>query len=256
MTKSPIIVVSCRRVAGDIAVQGAQVSYLKALHDAGAQPILLPIGSNYETTKRVVEIADGVLFPGGEDISDEKGGSRWSGTTAQSNHVERDELELQLVAAARNAGKPMLGICRGVQMLNVAYGGRLIGDIRENDPSCLPHMGTRPSCSNAEEVRTCFGALHHSIRVDTTSWLYSIFSAHELEVNSFHHQAVDPDGLGAGLRPCAWAPDGTIEAIEGADMSHFVAGVQWHPEMLVHFGNYFWKTFFQRFVDVCRQPQV
>jgi putative glutamine amidotransferase len=90
----------------------------------------------------------------------------------------------------------------------------------------------------------------------TGSWLHKIFGTTELEVNSFHHQAIQPKGLGDGLRACAWATDGTIEAIEGTDSSHFIVGVQWHPEMLEHFGVSLWKRLFQGFVDECRRPSA
>lgn len=158
-----------------------------------------------------------------------------------------------MVSCARQARLPILGICRGAQILNVAYGGTLIGDIQESSARALNHMGAMPSCRDADEIRTCLGAYHHHVTVAKGCWLSRMFGAQQLEVNSFHHQAVDPNGIGAGLRPCAWAPDGTIEAIEGTDIGHFVVGVQWHPEMLVHFGDSFWKTFFQQFVDVCRE---
>jgi len=254
MQKPPLILVPCRKTAGLIPSQGAQVSYLQALRDAGADPVLVPIGSSPDLINRLMSLADGLLCPGGEDISPEKGGSFYQGLNAQSNDVERDELELQLVRAALTAKKPILGICRGLQLLNVAFGGRLIADIEANVPGALPHMGARPSSSDPQEVRSFMGAVHHAVSVDSDSWLAGVFGETALMVNSFHHQSVDPEFLGKGLRVCAKAQDGTIESIEAVDMSHFIAAVQWHPEMLVHCGVSYWKTFFQGFVDVCRQP--
>jgi putative glutamine amidotransferase len=254
MKRKPLIVASCRVVAGVIQSQGVQVTYLNALRDVGADLVLIPIGSSFDLVQRLMNEADGLLLTGGEDISPEKGGSFYGGINAQSNHVERDELELQLVQAALTAKKPILGICRGLQLLNVAFGGKLIADIEDNDQGALKHMGARPSSSDPQEVRSCMGAVHHAVSVKSDSWLAGVFGKTELMVNTFHHQAVDPEFLGKGLRVCAQAHDGTIEAIEAADMSHFIAAVQWHPEMLVHFGVPIWKTFFQGFVDVCRQP--
>lgn len=252
MVKHPMIVMSCRQIAGLIAAQGAQVTYLQALRAVGAQPVLLPIGSSDDAITRIVELADGVLLPGGEDISPQMGGSLWTGAKAQRNDVARDELELKLVGVARSVKKPILGICRGLQLLNVAYGGSLIADIDDENRSALTHMGALPSHSEAERGRSLFGATHHRVHILTGSWLHQVFGETELEVNSFHHQAIDPKNVGEGLRPCAWASDGTIEAIEASDMNHFVAAAQWHPEMLEYFGVDGWKAFFQHFVDVCR----
>jgi putative glutamine amidotransferase len=255
MSTNPMIVIPCRRIAERIPSQGVQVSYLQALQNAGAEPVLLPSHSSSNLIERMVQSADGILLAGGEDISPQKGGAYWA-PSAQSNDIARDELELELVRVARATKKPMLGICRGVQLLNVAYGGELIADISSDNPSALAHMGTIPSCSEPESIRNCFGAVHHEVEVLDGSWLHQIFAQTELAVNSFHHQAIHPKGLGDGLRASAWAPDGTIEAVEGTDNEHFVVGVQWHPEMLEHFGISLWKTLFQRFVDVCRHSIV
>lgn len=252
MNAAPVVVMSCRRITGQLASQGAGVTYLQALREAGADPVLLPIGSSNELVERVVGMSDGLLLPGGEDVSPDYGGSLCSGPTAQSNDADRDRLELQLVRAARKHRKPIMGICRGTQLLNVAFGGKLLADIHDENPHALRHMGMMPFGEDAGQVRTYFSATHHSVRIEADSWLGRVFEATELKVNSFHHQAVDANCVGVGLQPCAWAADGTIEAIEGVDPDHFVVGVQWHPELLEHFGVSLWKTFFRRFVDVCR----
>jgi putative glutamine amidotransferase len=251
MSRKPIIVIPCRRIVAQIPSQGVQVTYLQALQNAGAEPVLLPSRSSSNLIEWIVQSADGILLPGGEDISPQKGGAFWA-PSAQSNDVARDELELELVRVARSARKPILGICRGIQLLNVAFGGTLIADISSDNPRALSHMGAIASCSEPESARNCFGAMHHEVQVLDGSWLHQVFGQTELAVNSFHHQAIQPKGLGNGLKACAWASDGTIEAVEGADSSHFVVGLQWHPEMLEHFGVSFWKTLFQRFVDACR----
>jgi putative glutamine amidotransferase len=253
--RKTIVLMPCRRVAGTIATQGAQETYLGALQAADAEAILIPSGSSPGLIEGMMDFAAGLLLPGGEDISPQKGGAFWK-ESAQSHDVARDELELELVRVARVKRKPILGICRGLQMVNVAYGGGLIADVESANPCALTHMGATPSRSDPDTARSCFGALHHEISVLDGSWLHNVFGEAALKVNSFHHQAVDPKKLGEGLRATAWASDGTIEALEATDMSHFVAAAQWHPEMLHNSGVTLWKTFFQRFVDECRRASL
>ena len=133
-------------------------------------------------------------------------------------NVARDTWELALVGAARAAGLPILGLCRGVQVLNVAAGGTLI-----------QHLPVGTDESHKQYERDCETV--HPVEVDPGSLLATITGPREFGVNTLHHQAVAD--VGAGLRPVAWAPDGVIEAVESVD-GRPLLGVQWHPELLTH----------------------
>jgi putative glutamine amidotransferase len=202
--------------------------------------------------RRIVALSDGVLLAGGEDVSPEKGGAAQGSGGAQTFDPARDELELSVVRCAREARKPILAICRGMQLLNVAYGGRLIADIQEANPNALNHTNWAVTSSEKPPTPSALGTLHHTVTIEPSSRLCAIFGETQLEVNSFHHQALDPTCIGAGLQVTAYAPDGTVEAVEGVDATHFVSAVQWHPEMLACFGVQRWKLLFENFVAACR----
>jgi putative glutamine amidotransferase len=134
----------------------------------------------------------------------------------------RDALEIEVTRRAVREGLPVLGICRGAQVLNVALGGSLHQHIADAYPtSPIEHAQHEPRQQPTHEVKV----LVEKTRVGT------ILGAGDLKVNSFHHQAIAR--LGQGLRDVAWAPDGVIEAVEAPDIPGFVVGVQWHPEELV-----------------------
>jgi putative glutamine amidotransferase len=127
---------------------------------------------------------------------------------------DRDDLELELTRRATALGMPVLGICRGAQVIGVAFGGKLHQDL----VSCVG--------SAAHEAEGERGA-RHTVRLATGSRLQEVLGVEQVEVNSFHHQANSV--LGAGLRAVAWAEDGVIEGVEG-EAGGFLLGVQWHPE--------------------------
>jgi putative glutamine amidotransferase len=133
----------------------------------------------------------------------------------------RDEVELQITRRALDGGLPVLAVCRGIQVLNVAAGGTLWQDIASQRPQAAKH-DYHPGYSERH--------LAHPVRVLAHSRLASVLETDEVWVNSLHHQAIDR--LGQGLRPTAHAPDGIIEAVEGTG-SGWTLGVQWHPEWLV-----------------------
>ena len=132
----------------------------------------------------------------------------------------RDALEFELVRRAVDEGLPLLAICRGMQVLNVALGGTLWQDVPSQLPAAGPHSQTAPRDEPTHGVKL----LGEGTR------LYAAAGARELRVNSFHHQAVK--ALGRGLREVAWADDGLVEGIEMPEHP-FAVGVQWHPEDLV-----------------------
>ncbi|HEY2565059.1 MAG TPA: gamma-glutamyl-gamma-aminobutyrate hydrolase family protein [Acidimicrobiales bacterium] len=158
--------------------------------------------------------ADGLLFTGGGDVEPARYGAVQAPESAGID-VDRDRAEVDLVAEATAAGIPVLAICRGIQIVNVARGGTLVQHLPTVTKE--PHLVIdRPH------------ELVHAVRIDPDSELRYVLGADELRVNSLHHQAVDI--VGDGLRAVAWAEDGTIEAVE--DQRSRIIGVQWHPEQI------------------------
>jgi len=191
-------------------------NYAEQVAAAGGVPVLLPPVSGIAAA---VGRLDGLILTGGGDIDPAAYGAAAHPRTGRVS-AERDRAELELLAAALDAGLPVLGICRGLQLLNVARGGTLhqhLADLEQaTDPAHTPQPGV-------------FGS--HQVRVAAGSMLAGILQADQaFAVPTAHHQAIDR--LGTGLTATAWAADGIIEAAELTDREHhpFVLAVQWHPE--------------------------
>ena len=196
----------------------AQAAYLRAITAAGGLPVILPLGLPDQALRGLFDRLDGLLLSGGGDLDPATYGVTTSAPLV-SVDADRDHLELTLAGLALEWGKPVLGICRGQQVLNVAAGGTLIPDIPTHRPHALVHDdAARPA-----------GALAHLVSVEANSYLARVGTPTALEVNSSHHQAVDR--LAEGWRVSAIAPDGIIEGIE-APGHPFALAVQWHPERL------------------------
>ena len=189
--------------------------YLDGIKVAGGLPVVLPFEMSESDANQMVETCDGFLFTGGQDVSPELYGMKdATGTIVAS--PERDKLESLLLSKALQADKVVLGICRGLQFINVFLGGTLWQDLPSQHPSEIVHRQGKPYDVPTHQV-TLSGDLQVLLRKNI------------LEVNTLHHQAIKD--LGSGLMPMAVAPDGIIEA---AQMSgkRFVWAVQWHPEYL------------------------
>ena len=182
------------------------MTYMRTLDAAGAMPVVLPPVGDPE---QLVDRLDGICLSGGPDVDPAAYGARERHPDLGPTEPSLDAFELALATAALERGLPILAVCRGAQALNVACGGTL----HQHLPG---HRQTAPA-----------GEPTHEVDLAARSRLARIMRARTLAVNSFHYQAVDR--LGAGLRIVGTAPDGTIEAIEGAG---FVIGVQWHAETL------------------------
>jgi putative glutamine amidotransferase len=187
---------------------------VKAIRDSGGIPVLLPPGGDVSDADDVVSVLDAIVIAGGGDIEPARYGAKPHPKT--DAHVpDRDEWEIAVASAAIRQNVPLLGICRGMQIVNVACGGTLhqhVPDLVGHDEHNGPPDG--------------FGV--HKVRVTAGELLASILpcAGEYFDVPTHHHQAVDLPG--AGLTAVAWADDGVIEAIESA--SGFTIGVQWHPE--------------------------
>ncbi len=194
-------------------------SYSRAISQAGGTPLLIPLGLSDAQLKTLVARLDGILCSGGGDIDPAEYGVS---CTPQVKNIdpERDHLEIQLVRLAARAGLPFLGICRGLQVINVALGGTLYQDIKEQQPSALKH-DYFPDWPRHH--------LAHEIQIEAHSRLAGILKNTLLPVNSLHHQGIQR--LADGLQATAFAPDGLIESIDLTGHP-FGLAVQWHPECL------------------------
>lgn len=212
-------------------------TYPRAIEQAGGLPLLIPPMEDASALREVVQVLDGIVFPGGLDVAPAHYGDEEAHPATCVDDV-LDSLELALAAWASAGDVPTLGICRGQQLLNVALGGTLIQDLPSHRPdSEVAHAQAEP--------RT---ALTHELTVDPASRLAEVLGVQQCLVNSFHHQAVDR--LGRGLRPVAWAPDGVVEGVESVEHPWLLA-VQFHPEELVGFHQPS-QRLFRALVDVCR----
>jgi putative glutamine amidotransferase len=194
-------------------------SYLLALVKAGALPVLLPPNLPLVSLDDLLSRLDGIVFTGGGDIET----ARFGGIDHEEVYdidQERDEFEIQLVLKAGERGLPFLGICRGHQIVNVAFGGRLYTHIADQLDNALNHRYVRGEP---------FDKYAHSVKLEADSSLAAILNETNFEVNSLHHQGVEV--VGQGLKPIGWAPDGLVEALE-LPGHPFGLSVQWHPEWL------------------------
>ena len=210
--KAPLIGISGNFRDGDCTLARA---YYQSLLEAGATPVIIPPFDNDRALTSLMNSLDGLVFSGGADIDpDYLGQEPLDGISV---NPFRDAPELMMVRMAVDRHIPVLGICRGIQILAAALGGELYQDIR------LQHgAGSLQHSQKGERYETS-----HSITIEKGTLLHSLFGADSMEVNSFHHQAVK--SVPKGFRVSASAPDGIIEAMESTDMRS-ILGVQWHPE--------------------------
>ncbi len=187
-------------------------NYFDAIVDAGGIPVFMPHNGGPEDAAKFLEFCDGVLFAGGDDVDPKHYGEEIAFDSVETTPL-RDDFELALADLLKKTDKPILGICRGAQLLNVAFGGSLYQHID----------GHRQDERGAVNLRTA--------KVEAGSFLHSIVGEDEIKTNSFHHQAVK--AVAPGFIASARADDGTVEAIEPAEKTdRFFLAVQWHPEYL------------------------
>lgn len=207
-------------------------AYVTAIADAGGAPILIPPELDEPSWRTLLARLDGVLFSGGADI----GLEHFVGEPHPTIDVEadRDAIELPLLRAAVEAGKPLLGICRGLQVMNVALGGTLYTHILDQLPNALQHDWH-------DQPRD---TLAHPVRMEEGTRLAEALGAPVVQVNTLHHQGIKD--LAPGLIPTAYAPDGLIEGIE-LPGHPFALAVQWHPEWLTEHEEM--RKLFRAFVE-------
>lgn len=218
----PLIGLTTRNIISpkyNIPMVASPKSYSEALLKAGALPVLIPLNTPEEEFEALLERIDGIIFTGGGDIET----ARYQGETHEKVgdvDQERDQIELSLVHKVVEIEMPFLGICRGFQVINVAYGGTLYSHISDQLDNSLEH--------------SCFpdfpwDHIAHEVEVEGGSKLAEILGKTSVEVNSLHHQGAKE--IGEGLVVTAKAPDGLVEGLELPDYPFGVA-VQWHPEWM------------------------
>lgn len=223
MGTTPRIGITC----SPLRVAGYYDPYLRAIESVGAEPVVIePRASRPDRNESdaILSQLDGLLVPGGWDVSPEEYGGR---PAADATQLDRalDQTEVALVRAAAESGTPVLGICRGQQLINVALGGSLLQHIDGHDLHGQPRH-----------------TLAHAVDVDPDSELGRVAPS-TVMVNSLHHQAID--ALAPSLRATAHSPDHVIEAVESAD--GVIVAVQAHPEELIDYHSWA-RALFERFV--------
>lgn len=194
-------------------------SYVAAVEAAGGVPILIPPQEG--NIEQLLDILGGVILVGGGDIRPDRYGDDTVHPKTYGIDDERDTFEFALTKAALARDMPLLGICRGVQVLNVALGGTLIQDIPDQHGTTIVHSQKEDEIPSSEPA--------HGVTVEPGSLLETVYGCAALQTNSFHHQALLE--VASPLQVAARAEDGIIEAVWHTEAS-WVLGVQWHPEMM------------------------
>ncbi|MGE5576248.1 MAG: gamma-glutamyl-gamma-aminobutyrate hydrolase family protein [Syntrophothermus sp.] len=206
------------------------MNYVHAVVEAGGTPVLLPAVADETAARGMLEHISGLLLSGGDDL-DPYFFHEEPRPELGEIHPDRDAFELFLAREALAGGMPVLGICRGCQVLCVAGGGTLYQDINSQVPGALKHQQKAPGWHPT-----------HDVRLEAPSRLAGIMGTLELRVNSFHHQAIRE--AGTDFRVVARAADGIVEAIEGHNkIAGFALGIQWHPERMWSHNREFLKIF-------------
>jgi putative glutamine amidotransferase len=193
-------------------------SYIQSIVKAGGIPLLLPVITDLDSIRAQLSLVDGLILSGGQDVDPAHYNENPHPLLGEIS-AERDDFELNLLRIAHEQKKPIFGICRGLQLMNVAFGGTLYQDISQRaEKKSIDHNMGMSAISL------------HQVDLEPASLLHAIFGKDTIEINSFHHQAVKD--LAPGFKVIARAKDGLIEGIVKADSS-WTLGVQWHPEVML-----------------------
>ena len=240
--KTPIIGIS-GHVSGSTLEAG--MNYINSVRMAGGVPMVIPVTSDDAQIDAALAVIDGLIMTGGEDFDPLK----WYGEEPVRALGEvvpsRDEFDVKLVRAAVAKGIPVLGICRGEQLLSVAFGGSLWQDIPSQIPSSYVKHRQGPTSGK-------YGT--HSITIEEGSFLEQLLGARQATVNSFHHQAIKR--MPQGFKAAAYSADGIVEAVERveklsdyADGGAMIIGVQFHPEVITAGGDTTFLPIFKKLIS-------
>lgn len=206
--------------------------YMKGIEEAGGIGVMLPLTHDEETIRQLATAFDGYLFTGGQDVSPELYNVT-NKDKCEELCMERDQMESLLLKEVITLDKPVLGICRGIQMLNSVQGGTLYQDLPQDHPSATSHRMKAP-----------YDRAAHLVDVVKNSLLDNIVAVGQFGVNSCHHQAIKT--IGYDLEAAAISEDGLIESVY-MPQRHFVLAVQWHPEFFLK--DVYSQKIFKAFVD-------
>jgi putative glutamine amidotransferase len=227
----------------------AKRPYIECLSFAGSLPLIVPFRFEKENLQHLAEMADGLLLPGGDDIHPRHYGVEDIHENSGPFSHERDEMEIELANFFITLGKPVFGICRGAQILNVALGGTLYQDIGSEFSTSIQHeynISVSKLNRYTEDI--------HEVHLLEDTALADFFGREKITTNSLHHQSVKE--IAASLRVSAIAEDGVIEAIESKDMNaQWILGVQWHPETITK-EHPEQAVLFEKFVEAAKGRRV
>jgi putative glutamine amidotransferase len=232
--KKPVIGINSSRVIkhetaySHSVIESLSNDYVESVIKAGGVPVILPILSDEESIRRQIELLDGVILSGGVDINPLVYNEEPSPKLGYI-FPDKDTFDLLIVKIACELNKPILAICRGHQILNIAFGGTLYQDLSDMEGCYIKH-----------QQQTKDGAATHTIDITPNSILHSILGS-SIVTNTFHHQAIKD--LAPGFKVTAYSKDNVIEAIEQCDKK-FVVGVQFHPEIMTAYND---KNMFKLF---------
>lgn len=215
-----VAVTASIRPDGDTSRVRLTAAYVTALEGAGLIPLIVPPLSSERAAAAVLDSVSGLVLTGGEDVDPARYGEKRH-EKVRSVNAARDATEAALVEAAKGRGMPVLAICRGIQILNVALGGTLVQDISSQCETDIAHDEDGPRDSRS-----------HEIIVEPGSLIANAIGTERCTVNSFHHQSVKD--VADGMRVSARSPDGIVEGIESTDEDWWVLAVQWHPEEMTN----------------------
>jgi putative glutamine amidotransferase len=239
----PLIGITARSVRDEVwcpPLTGTRQGYIDAVVEAGGIPLVLPPTADMSVLRGMFDAIDGLVLTGGVDLAPDLYGELPHPRLGEVQ-ADRDAAELPLARWAAHEGKPVFGICRGIQVLNVALGGTLYQDLQTQWPGTLDH--------EVSVKHECWDHLDHALRLAPDSRLAELLGTTLLEVNTLHHQAVkDP---APELRVVGHASDGVVEAVEGMNGA-FLIGVQCHPETLWQEADPRWRNVFGALVEAAR----
>lgn len=240
----PRIGIPCRelKISGKKdPVWGVISSYVESVEKVGGLPILIPLSNDKEELKEFFNLSHGILLTGGEDVNPSKY-SQAPSPKLKSTSDSRDEVEMEIAKWAVKEKKPILAICRGIQVLNVALGGTLYQDIATETDTKIEHD------LHGVEDETA----GHCVTVTKDTKLSKIVKSEgTLKVNSLHHQSLKE--IGKGLKVVAKSEDGIVEGVESEDPNCFCVGVQWHPEILWQKGESHALRLFEALVEASKK---